>query len=115
MLRRLTRSWRWQCLSNGIDRYNASSLAQVTNNQRLAMNAIRIRKKIDSETLYLPELRPLVGKTVEIIVREEAAIPAGTDKTWQALAEAGAQDLVDPEVYKSYREFDRKNYLPPQS
>ncbi len=37
------------------------------------MNAIRIRKHLDSETLHLPELRELVGKTVEIIVLEEAA------------------------------------------
>ena len=37
------------------------------------MNAIRIRKRIDSETLHLPELRDMVGKTVEIIVLEEAA------------------------------------------
>ncbi len=36
------------------------------------MNAIRIRKKLDSETLYLPELRSLLGKTVEITVREES-------------------------------------------
>ena len=35
------------------------------------MNAIRIRKKLDSDTLHLPELQPLVGKNVEIIVLEE--------------------------------------------
>jgi len=32
------------------------------------MNAIRIRTRVQSETLRLPELRPLVGKEVEIIV-----------------------------------------------
>lgn len=37
------------------------------------MDAVRIRKKLDSEMLCLPELKPLLGKTVEIIVREEAA------------------------------------------
>jgi hypothetical protein len=31
---------------------------------------VRIRRKLDSETLYLPELRPLIGKTVEIIIQE---------------------------------------------
>ena len=35
------------------------------------MNAIRIRKTIESETLHLPELKPLVGRTVEIIVLPE--------------------------------------------
>lgn len=32
------------------------------------MNAIRIRKTIDSETLHLPELKPLIGRTVEITI-----------------------------------------------
>jgi hypothetical protein len=35
------------------------------------MSAIRIRKKLDSETLHLPELRPLLGRTVEITVEEQ--------------------------------------------
>ena len=39
------------------------------------MNAIRIRKKLDSETLNLPELRPLLGQTVEIIVLGEESVP----------------------------------------
>jgi hypothetical protein len=34
------------------------------------MNAIRIETTIDSDTLHLPQLKPLVGKSVEIIVRE---------------------------------------------
>jgi hypothetical protein len=39
------------------------------------MNAIRIHKKLDSETLNLPELRPLLGQTVEIIVLGEDSLP----------------------------------------
>ena len=35
------------------------------------MAAIRIRRKLDSETLHLPELRPLIGRDVEIVVQEE--------------------------------------------
>jgi hypothetical protein len=31
------------------------------------MHAIRIRKKLESETLSLAELKPLIGKTVEIV------------------------------------------------
>jgi hypothetical protein len=42
-------------------------------------NPLRIRTRVDSETLHLPELRPLIGKEVEITVREAAATPsAGT-------------------------------------
>jgi hypothetical protein len=36
------------------------------------MASIRIDTTIDSETLYLPQLKPLVGKSVEIIVREKS-------------------------------------------
>ncbi|HEV3006077.1 MAG TPA: hypothetical protein VGX78_16530 [Pirellulales bacterium] len=32
------------------------------------MGAIRIRKTVDSETLHLPELKPLAGQTVEITI-----------------------------------------------
>jgi hypothetical protein len=39
------------------------------------MNAIRIRKRLDSQVLDLPELAPLLGKSVEIIVLEEAPGP----------------------------------------
>lgn len=35
------------------------------------MNAIRIKRRLESETLYLPEVRPLVGKDVEITVQEQ--------------------------------------------
>jgi hypothetical protein len=37
---------------------------------------IHIRRRIDSETLHIPELKGLVGQDVEIIVRAAAA-PAG--------------------------------------
>jgi hypothetical protein len=50
------------------------------------MNAIRIRTTVDAETLYLPELRPLVGRTVEIIVLDEES--AGD-------SESGATDWDD--------------------
>ena len=36
------------------------------------MEAIRLKKHIESETVYLPELRPLIGKDVEIIVLDES-------------------------------------------
>ena len=39
------------------------------------MDEIRIRKHIDSETLHLPELRPLIGKEVEIVVVIDPAAP----------------------------------------
>jgi len=32
---------------------------------------LRIHHKLDSETLHLPELKPLIGRTVEITVKEK--------------------------------------------
>ncbi len=37
------------------------------------MNAIRIRKHLDSNTLHLPELRGMIGHDVEITVRDQTA------------------------------------------
>ena len=39
------------------------------------MKALRIRKQLTSDTLHLPELRPLVGHIVEIIVLDEESVP----------------------------------------
>lgn len=77
------------------------------------MSAIHIRRKLDSDTLHLPELQPLIGKTVEIIVREEAE-PGAVEGRWKALLDAAGEDLIDPDVYKQYREFDRQHWKPPE-
>ncbi len=34
------------------------------------MQAIRVRQRLDSETLTLPQLRPFVGKDVEIVISD---------------------------------------------
>ena len=36
------------------------------------MDAIRIHATLNSDILHLPELKPFLGKTVEITVKEEA-------------------------------------------
>jgi len=38
------------------------------------MQSLKIKKQIDSEILYLPEFRNLIGKNVEIIILEKSAI-----------------------------------------
>jgi hypothetical protein len=40
------------------------------------MGTIRIKTRLVSETLVLPEIRPLIGKNVEISVTEEPQSPA---------------------------------------
>ena len=59
------------------------------------MSAIRIQRKLDSDTL--PELRPMIGKTVEIIVRE-TNLPAVTPGTgdWAAWPAAAATRTTSP-------------------
>ena len=73
------------------------------------MTAIRIQRKLDSDTL--PELRPLIGKTVDIIVRE-ADVPAVTPGTrdWTAW-QAALSDLddYDFDAWKAQREYDLKH------
>lgn len=63
------------------------------------MNAVRVRRKLESETLHLPELKPLVGKNVEIIVLEEAAPREA------ALAEMAADPQMQRELTQIAREF----------
>jgi hypothetical protein len=76
------------------------------------MNAIRIRKTIDSETLHLPELKPLLGRTVEIIVLEEenrSVIRPGTGD-WDAAERAvGELEDYDYEALRDQDECDRRH------
>ena len=44
------------------------------------MQALRITRRLDSETLHLPELRPLLGKRVEIIVLEAETNGSGEER-----------------------------------
>ncbi len=40
------------------------------------MNTIRIQARLDSTTLHLPELSPLLGRRVEIVVSEHDGLDA---------------------------------------
>ncbi len=70
------------------------------------MTAIFIHRQLSSDTL--PELRPLIGKTVNIIVREAnapAVIPGTGD--WSAWPAAlGHPEGYDFDVWKTQREYD---------
>lgn len=60
------------------------------------MTPIRITTRLDSETLTLPELRPWVGKTVEISVVEAgvSAIDRMLDAEYHAECEADTSPPV---------------------
>lgn len=73
------------------------------------MATITIRRTLDSETLHLPELRPMLGKTVEIVVREDKpSEPTSIPDRWKALAEAAGRDLIDPDYYEKYKALERQ-------
>jgi len=39
------------------------------------MQAVRIHKRVDSETIHLPALRPMIGRDVEIIILDDQPPP----------------------------------------
>jgi HEPN domain-containing protein len=53
--------------------------------ERNAMSSITIRTKIESETIHLPELKPLIGKQVKIIIHEVSVAGSGD---WDAALQA---------------------------
>lgn len=75
------------------------------------MNAVRIHRKIESETLHLPELKPLIGKSVEIIVIEETApaiLPGAGD--WDSAMKAVAElENYDFDAFRKQREYDAQH------
>jgi len=65
------------------------------------MNAIQIRKRIESETLHLPELREMIGKTVQIIILDEASgaeTPLETRETFFGLKPERSPSTEDREI-----------------
>jgi hypothetical protein len=81
------------------------------------MNAVRIRRKLDSDTLQLPELRPLIGKNVEIIVLDESTptILPGAGDSDSAMRPVADLEDYDFDAYRRQREYDlqhAKDHLP---
>ena len=69
------------------------------------MNAVRVRKHVDSDTLHLPELRPMIGKDVEIIVIEDSEAPRNAAPDVQKLRELAGQIDFDYEAFEQLREI----------
>jgi len=75
------------------------------------MSAIRVRKKIDSDTLHLPELAPFIGRTVDIVIEDQptaGTVPPGVvpgTGDWDAFRRA-AEGLRDTYDYDANPEQD---------
>jgi len=68
-------------------------------------DAVHIHTRIDSETLTLPELRPFVGKSVEITVRED--MPAARKPDWKLLHNLAEAIRFDEASEKAFWELRR--------
>jgi hypothetical protein len=78
----------------------------------VVMNAIRVRKRLDSETLHLPELRTFLGQTVEIIVLADEAVAAvrpGAGDWATALKAVEELEDYDFEAVTRQRDYDLKH------
>ena len=74
------------------------------------MNAVRIHRTLDSEILHLPELRGLIGKSVEIIVLEEPTANSSGVGDWDAAIKATAElENYDFDALRTQREYDLKH------
>lgn len=70
------------------------------------MNAIRIRTWLESDTLRLPALQPMVGKHVEIIVIEETSPQCAAMDSTRFVATAGTVD-IDEDAFWKLREASK--------
>jgi len=74
------------------------------------MNAIRISRMIESETLTLHELKPFIGLRMNIVIEEPLSAPAQTGDAakWDAvLAAAQTLDAYDYEAQSEQDACDR--------
>jgi len=67
------------------------------------MHPIRIHKRVDSDTLHLPELRQLLGKTVEIIIVEETRTPSETPQGTACFGALLPKATFDPQALEAMR------------
>jgi len=76
------------------------------------MSAIRIRRTIDSDTIHLPELRPYIGHTVDILIEDQPApfgVIPGTGN-WDTFLDA-AVALRETYDYDAITEKDARDML----
>jgi hypothetical protein len=75
------------------------------------MTVVRLRRKLDSDTLHIPELKPFLGKTVDIVIREESTPLVTTGSgDWKALEDAANElENYDFDAVREQRELDRRH------
>jgi hypothetical protein len=74
------------------------------------MTEIHLTHDVQSDTLKLPELQPLIGKRVEIIIRDVSQQSAPMNP-WDSLESLAGQNLVDAGAYRQLRDLDRQQHV----
>ena len=70
------------------------------------MTVIHWTQQLQSDTLHVPELKPLIGKQVEITIRELSGVDLSDPNRFKPLEELAGKDLIDADVIDEYRQFD---------
>lgn len=78
------------------------------------MNAIRLHAQFDSTMLTLPEVQPLLGKQVEMVIYEQSPRALATEEDWANFFASVDGDLIDEDLINKYRAFDRSHNVAPQ-
>jgi hypothetical protein len=65
------------------------------------MNTIRIQTRLDSTTLVLPELSPLIGRRVEIIVSENSDLAMDPIEALRSSPVSASAELFDEALIES--------------
>ncbi len=76
------------------------------------MSTVRVQRKLESETLHLPELKPLIGKTVEITVVERSAAKSTPPVDGQGLATHTDRTLTLAEMTQGLHEVSHPSPEP---
>ncbi len=67
------------------------------------MNAIRLRRRVDSDMLHLPELKEMLGKTVEIIILEDMPTPGESPKAPGCFTALLPKEAFEPKALEAMR------------
>jgi len=73
------------------------------------MEVTKVRIKVDSEDVHIPELRKFIGKTVEMIITEAPSISSDKEKSgkMKRFFEAAGKIEIDEETIRQWREVSK--------
>lgn len=73
------------------------------------MEVTKVRIKVDSEEVRIPELRKFIGKTVEMIITEAPSVSSDEEKSgkMKRFFEAAGKIEIDEEAIRQWREVSK--------